>query len=189
MSIEKKNFLSEIKSRTGVNANRCYQCGKCSAGCAVNEEMDFPPSVVMRMLQTGDPDCYDEILHSQSIWLCVSCQNCVTRCPMEIDIPRLMDFLREKALEKGTVNKKSKDIISFHKSFLDSVKYTGHLYEIGLVGGYKLRTLHLLQDLNVAPGMFFKGKLPILPELVKDRKQLSAIFSKTDKKHKDTNKL
>jgi Heterodisulfide reductase, subunit C len=180
--MEKGSCVSEIKLRTGVNVNRCYQCGKCSAGCAVNEEMDFPPSLVMRMLQTGNEEYYNEILYSQSIWLCISCQNCLTRCPMEIDIPHLMDYLREKALEKKTINEKAKNIISFHKAFLDSVKYTGRLYEIGLIGGYKMRTLNLLQDLTLAPVMFVKGKLPIFPELVKNRRQLSVIFSRTRKK-------
>lgn len=182
MSIEKEGYISEIKSHTGVNVNRCYQCGKCSAGCAVNEEMDYPPSMVMRMLQTGEEDYYNKILHSQSIWLCVTCQNCLTRCPMQIDIPKLMDYMREKALEKGTASKKVKNIISFHKSFLDSIKYTGRLYEIGLVGSYKMRTFNLLQDLTVAPGMFVKGKLPLLPEMVKDKKQIKTIFSKTKEK-------
>jgi heterodisulfide reductase subunit C len=177
MLTEKEGIISEIKAHTGVNANRCYQCGKCSAGCAVNEEMDFPPSVVMRMLQTGEEECYNELLHSQTIWLCVSCQNCVTRCPMAIDIPRLMDYLREKALQKKTINKNAKNIVSFHKSFLDSIKYTGRLYEIGLVGGYKMRSLNLLQDLTVAPAMFLKGKLPILPEMVEDKKQMKNIFN------------
>ena len=181
MSAEKKGYISEIKAHTDVNVNRCYQCGKCSAGCSVNEEMDFPPSVVMRMLQTNDTENYNEILHSQSIWLCVSCQNCLTRCPMQIDIPQLMDYLRDQALKKGTVNKKSKKIISFHNSFLDSVKHTGRLYEIGLIAGYKMRTFNILQDMNVAPGMFAKGKLPLFPEMVKDKKQLSTIFSKTKK--------
>jgi len=185
MSADKKGYISEIESHTGVNVNRCYQCGKCSAGCAVNEEMDYPPSVVMRMLQTGEESYYNEILHSQTIWLCVSCQNCVTRCPMEIDIPRLMDYLREQALQKKTINKKAKNIISFHKSFLDSIKYTGRLYEIGLVGGYKARTFNLTQDLTVAPGMFVKGKLPLFPEMVKGKKQIANIFSKTGKTSKE----
>lgn len=177
--MEKQGYISEIKSETGVNVNRCYQCGKCSAGCAVVDEMDYPPSMVMRMLQTNDDNNYKSLLQSQSIWLCVSCQNCLTRCPMQIDIPQLMDYMREKALAKKVVNKKSSNILSFHRAFLDSVKHTGRLYEIGLVAGYKARTFNLFQDMNVAPGMFMKGKLPILPEMVKDKKQLSTIFSKT----------
>jgi len=179
--MEKEGYISEIKSNTDVNVNRCYQCGKCSAGCAVSEEMDFPPSRVMRMLQTGEAENYKEILSSESIWLCVSCQNCLTRCPMEIDIPKLMDYLRSKALKEKTVNKKSCKILSFHRAFLDSVKYTGRLYEIGLIADYKTRTFNIIQDLDVAPKMFIKGKLPIIPEMVKNKKQLSAIFKNTKK--------
>lgn len=181
---EIKGYVAEIASDTGVNVNRCYQCGKCSAGCAVNLEMDYPPSVVMRMLQTGDTNNLDEILKSESIWLCVSCQNCLTRCPMQIDIPGLMDYMREKALAKGIANKKAKNILSFHKAFLDSVKYTGRLYEIGLVANYKLRSFKLTQDLDVVPGMLARGKLPFIPELVEDRKNISRIFAKTTGEHK-----
>lgn len=177
--MEKKGYIHEIKSGTNINVNRCYQCGKCSAGCAIAEDMDFPPSMVMRMLQTNDEANYKKLLNSEAIWLCVSCQNCLTRCPMEIDIPQLMDYMREKALENKTVNKKSRNILSFHKAFLDTVKHTGRLYEIGLVAGYKLRTFNILQDINVAPSMFAKGKLPILPEMVKGKKQINTIFEKT----------
>lgn len=189
MLTEKRGHISDIKSHTGVNVNRCYQCGKCSAGCAVNEEMDYPPSLIMRMLQTGDEKYYDEILHSQAIWLCVSCQNCLTRCPMEIDIPQMMDYLRSKALEKGVVNENSKNVVAFHKAFLDSVRYTGRLYEIGLVAGYKLRTFNILQDLPIVPGMLVRGKLPIIPEVVKNRKQLSSLFSKTKANEKMSSKI
>jgi heterodisulfide reductase subunit C len=176
--MENQGYISEIKANTSVNVNRCYQCGKCSAGCAVSEEMDYPPSRVMRMLQTNETENYREILSSESIWLCVSCQNCLSRCPMEIDIPHLMDYLREKALLEKTVNKKSKNILSFHRAFLDSVKYTGRLYEIGLIADYKIRTFNILQDMDVAPKMFAKGKLPLKPEMVKNKKQISAIFNK-----------
>jgi heterodisulfide reductase subunit C len=172
----KNGYISEIKLNTGVNVDRCYQCGKCSAGCAVSEEMDFPPSRVMRMLQTNEEENYREILASESIWLCVSCQNCLTRCPMEIDMPQLMDYLREKAIQEKTVNKKSRNILSFHRAFLDSVKYIGRLYEIGLIANYKVRTFNVLQDMDVAPKMFAKGKLPIKPELVKNRKQIGVLF-------------
>ncbi|MDR0683120.1 MAG: 4Fe-4S dicluster domain-containing protein [Dysgonamonadaceae bacterium] len=175
---EKTGYISEIKLKTGVNVNRCYQCGKCTAGCAVAEEMDYPPSKMMRMLQTRDDNNYNKILASETIWLCVSCQNCLTRCPMEIDIPQLMDYLREKAIRKKKMNKKAKHVLAFHRAFLDSVKYTGRLYEIGLIADYKVRTLHIFQDMDVAPKMFVKGKLPVLPEIVEDKKQIKTIFSK-----------
>lgn len=174
------DYISDVRKATGVNVNKCYQCGKCSAGCVLSDDMDFPPSRVMRMLQTKNEENYKKILNSETIWLCVSCQNCLTRCPMEIDIPALMDYLRAKSLEKNLANKKSKNIISFHKSFIDSIKYTGRLYEIGLVADYKMRTRKLMQDIALVPSMLSKGKLPLLPEQIKDKKLLSEMFKKTD---------
>lgn len=180
---KKKNSLSsEVLDETGVLAIKCYQCGKCSAGCPVVEEMDYTPSMVMRMLQTGDEAEAEKLLHSMSIWLCVTCEMCVTRCPMEIDIPKMMDFLRQKSLIEVKMNPKARKIIAFHKSFLDSINFTGRLYEMGLIVDYKMRTGDLMQDVAVAPKMFFKGKLNPIPELIKGRKNMSEIFKNSKKK-------
>ena len=175
----------EITMDTGVIINKCYQCGKCSAGCPVATEMDYPPSLVMRMLQTDDPSHYDKLLKSMSIWLCVSCEMCLTRCPMEIDIPVLMDYMRQKSYKAKKTNPQAKKIISFHKSFLDSINYTGRLYEMGLIVDYKMRTGAMTQDVAVAPKMFIKGKLNPVPELIKGRKKVAAIFNRVQNNNKE----
>jgi heterodisulfide reductase subunit C2 len=173
-----------ILAHTGVEVSHCYQCGKCSAGCPLSEEMEYPPSYVMRMLQTRDPVMEDKILRSFTIWVCLTCEMCYSRCPMSIDIPKIMDFLREKSLKEGKTNPRAKHIIAFHKSFLDSIRITGRLYEIGLLVDYKSRTLKLLQDLSLAPKMFIRGKLNILPELIKGMAGVSSIFTRSNKKNK-----
>lgn len=177
--IKTASLSSEVHDATGVLAIKCYQCGKCSAGCPVVDEMDYAPSMVMRMLQTGDEAESEKLLRSMSIWLCVTCEMCVTRCPMEIDIPKMMDFLRQKSLSENKANPKARKIIAFHKSFLDSINFTGRLYEMGLIVDYKMRTGDMMQDVAVAPKMFFKGKLNPIPELIKGRKNMSEIFRKT----------
>ena len=169
----------EVRMDTGVVIHKCYQCGKCSAGCPVATEMDYPPSLVLRMLQTDSPDNYDKLLKSMSIWLCVSCEMCLTRCPMEIDIPKLMDYMRQKSMKAKKTNPQAKKIIAFHRSFLDSIKTTGRLYEMGLVVDYKMRTGDIMQDVTVAPKMFIKGKLNPIPELIKGRKKVAAIFNRS----------
>jgi heterodisulfide reductase subunit C2 len=175
------SLSSQVHDETGVLAIKCYQCGKCSAGCPVVDEMDFAPSMVMRMLQTGDEAEAEKLLRSMSIWLCVTCEMCVARCPMEIDIPKVMDFLRQKSLNENKANPRARKIIAFHKSFLDSINFTGRLYEMGLIVDYKMRTGDLLQDVTVAPKMFLKGKLNPFPELIKGRKNMSEIFKRTKK--------
>jgi heterodisulfide reductase subunit C len=175
----------EVLEHTEVKVSHCYQCGKCSAGCPLSEEMDYPPSVIMRMLQTGNPELEDRVLRSFSIWVCLTCEMCFARCPMSIDIPKMMDFLREKSLKEKKANRKAKEIIAFHKSFLDSIRYTGRLYEIGLFADYKARTLKILDDMVLAPKMLKRGKLNIIPELVKDRSGVASIFRKTVKKNKN----
>jgi heterodisulfide reductase subunit C len=141
--------------------------------------MDYPPSLVLRMLQTAEPAQAEKIYKSMSIWLCVSCEMCLSRCPMEIDIPKLMDYMRQKSFLAKKVNPQAKKIVSFHKSFLDSINYTGRLYEMGLIVDYKMRTGAMTQDVKVAPKMFAKGKLNPVPEVIKGRKKVSAIFKKT----------
>lgn len=166
-----------------VNSARCYQCGKCSAGCPLAEDMDITSSTVMRMLQTEDPDTDLELLRSKAIWLCASCEMCISRCPMQIDIPKVMDYLRQKSIEKGVQNKEAnKNIVAFHRSFLDMIRLTGRSYEVGLVVDYKMRSKKLMQDLTVAPQMLSRGKLPLLPEAVKDRKSIQRIFKKSSRK-------
>ena len=104
---------------------------------------------------------------------------------MSIDIPKMMDFLREKSMREKKANRRAKEIIAFHRSFLDTIRYTGRLYEIGLLAGYKTRTLKILDDMELAPKMLKRGKLNIFPELIKDRAGVASIFRKTSKKSKN----
>jgi len=175
----------DIKKACGENVFKCYQCGKCSAGCPLAEEMDIKPSQVLRMVQTGVAGHSEKVLSSFAIWLCLTCETCVARCPQEVDLPKIMDYLRERSMREGKINPKAKEIVAFHKSFLDSIKYTGRLYEIGLVGGYKTRTMHFLQDVLLAPVMFLKGKLGIFPHVIKGCSKIRRIFDNTIGKRGD----
>ena len=174
-------LAARVLEKTGVDVARCYQCGKCSAGCPLAAEMDFPPSQVMHLLQlaSGFPEFADLALRSHTIWLCLTCEICYARCPMELDIPKVMDALRHESLARKMVNPRARDILAFHRAFLDSLRYTGRLFEMGQIVDYKLRSRHFLQDMLQAPWMFFVGKLHLLPERVRDRRLLGRIFART----------
>jgi heterodisulfide reductase subunit C2 len=180
--IDRNSLAAEIEKSAGVVAQKCYQCGKCSAGCPVSNEMDLSPNYIMRMLQTENPGNDEKILKAHSIWLCVSCEMCLSRCPYEIDIPSIMDYLRQKSIKEKLVNPKAKNIINFHKSFLNSIKHTGRLFELGLILDYKRRSFRLMQDLLLAPKMIIRGKLHFIPEMIKGTGSIRKIFKKTKNK-------
>lgn len=177
-TIERNSLSAAIEKSVGVKAQKCYQCGKCSAGCPVASEMEYPPSMVMRMLQTENPANDEKVLRSNTIWLCLTCEMCLSRCPMEIDIPSMMDNLRQQSLKQGKQSPQAKNVIAFHKSFLRSIRYTGRLYELGLIVDYKRQSLNMTQDITLAPKMISKGKLHFIPERIKGLSQISSIFKK-----------
>ena len=181
LNTESTSLAYLVEKNAEVQAQKCYQCGKCTAGCPVAYDMDIPPSMVMRLLQTESQANDELILRSYSIWLCVTCEMCWSRCPMEIDIPSVMDFLRQKSLGEKKVNRKAANIVAFHKSFLNSIRFTGKLFELGLILDYKRQSLKLMQDVALAPGMISRGKLHFIPEIIKGRAHLAGIFKKTQK--------
>jgi heterodisulfide reductase subunit C2 len=170
-----------IKDRTGISVAKCYQCGKCSAGCPMTDDMDYTPSNLLRMLQYETPEMDDKVLRSETVWYCVTCEMCLGRCPQEVDLPMIMPFLKRESLKQKKVNPKSKKMVQFHQAFVDMVNKTGRLYELGFVVDYNMRSGKLLHDATLAPFLFFKGKLNLLPHAVKDRKNLKDIFKKTKK--------
>lgn len=175
----KRTTAERIMEATGVDIAKCYQCGKCTAGCVLADNMDYPSSMIMRMLQTHDDDEYRKVLSSEAIWLCLNCENCIGRCPKEVDIPKVMDYLRIESIKRRLVSKKAKPVLSFYRSFLDSIKMSGRLSEVVLTIGFKLRTFRLWQDVKLVPSMLSKGKLKFIPESIKDRKGMKVLFKKS----------
>jgi heterodisulfide reductase subunit C len=90
-------FVCQVEEISGQDLLACNQCGKCSAGCPVVAAMDLVPNHVIRMAQLG----MEEVLESETIWICASCLTCATRCPKGVDLPRLMEALRQIALRQG----------------------------------------------------------------------------------------
>ena len=170
-------FLDDVETKSGAKVGACYQCRKCTNGCPLAFEMDMMPNQVMRAVQLG---LRDEVLGSETVWLCASCQTCTTRCPNDIDIAHVMDSLRQLSLEGG-VDVSEPNIVKFHRAFLDSVKRHGRVFELGMVGKYKLVARDPFGGARVGMGMLKKGKLKLLPSNVKGKREVREMFNKPGK--------
>jgi heterodisulfide reductase subunit C2 len=171
-----KTFVDELAEKTGIQVRKCYQCGKCTAGCPMVPDMDFTPSQIMRLVQLGKREA---ALGSKTIWFCASCLTCTTRCPQEVKIAEVMDALRAMAYQEKKAHPAARKNVAFLKAFLGSVRRRGRLHEVGMVMDYKTRARDFFADLLLAPKMFLKGKLKLFGKPVKDRRHMARIFEHT----------
>lgn len=176
---EKRSLAGEIKDLTGKNPAACYQCGKCSAGCPMAEEMKRRPHEIMRLIQLG---LGEALLDEESPWLCLTCETCTARCPNECDPAKIIDGLRE--LAQKSEKRGPRRIAAFHKSFLEQIELFGRVFELGLVGTYKLRSGALLDDVLKTPAMLRRRKLGFIPQRIKGVKEVRQIFRACRKEKK-----
>lgn len=178
------NWLNEVNLISGESVSSCYQCKTCSSACPVSFAMDILPHQIVHMIRMG---LKEEVLKSASIWICASCETCTTRCPNDIDVAKIIDTMRMASL-KSDLKKGDRHPAVFHSSVLQSVKMTGKLYELGMIGLYMLRTSGdlvsniksgaLLEDMKVGLKLFMNGKLKIIPRIVKRKSSIRKAFKK-----------
>jgi len=170
------DFANKIQTLIGHNANLCYQCKKCTAGCPLVYEMDYSPSQIIYAARLGMKDL---VLKSKTIWLCASCETCTTRCPQDVDIAKVMDAARILA-RKEKFKPGVWEIPIFNKTFLQNIRIFGRLYEAGLTLFLKLRTGEFKKDLDLGIKMIKKGKLKLLPSFTRIV-EVNRLFSKVKK--------
>jgi heterodisulfide reductase subunit C len=173
-SEEAEGLIRRIEQMTGADLRACYQCKRCTSGCPVSKLAGSPPSEIMRRLHL---QADDELLDSEIIWMCVSCETCSARCPMGIDVAAVMDALRQLAREKNAATPEG-NVPLFNRAFLETVKFFGRTYDIAMIAAYKLGSRKLMDDTEKFPSMLKKRKIALLPSLSADRKTTRRIFSK-----------
>lgn len=137
-------------------------------------EMDLKTHEIIRLLQL---DKAERLLASESIWLCLTCETCTTRCPNLFDPAAVIDALREAALKENP-SLVPRKISAFHSAFLDQIRTHGRVFEFGLVAGYKLRSGALFADVDSVPGMLARGKLALAPNRIEAIQEIRQIFDK-----------
>jgi len=174
----------EVKVRSGVDLAKCYQCGECTAGCPMTPEMDAGPTKVLRLIQLG---MEDELFNLNTPYYCASCETCTTRCPNDIDIAQVMDVVRQMARLKWK-KPPVKEPNIFQDVFLDSLKHHGTVYEPLVAFFNNFKSLHFFQDLDLAPKLLLRGRMPLLPHQSKNKDKLLKIMQNAEAFEKEAGK-
>lgn len=174
---EDLTLLHEVSVATaGVShLEMCIQCGSCGGSCPSAADMDHTPRMLFAMLRAG---MRDEVLHSNTPWICVSCYHCVVRCPQLVHIPDVMYTLKGMAIKAKLY--KDSTAPNFSQTFVGMVETFGRSFELGLATRHYLQhyPLRLPGMAIMGLGLMTKNRMTILPKQIKHMDQLKAILEK-----------
>jgi heterodisulfide reductase subunit C len=123
----KKEINDRLTKLTDEISEYCFQCAKCTSGCEAHKLLELEPHKIVALLKRG---LINELVNSDVIWTCMSCQKCRERCPQRVAPVEILYALKNMAVITG------KQIPG---------KYTGMLQSIlsmGLIQDVQLTTTH-----------------------------------------------
>ncbi len=173
-------YYKRVEELGGEKVSTCFQCQKCTNGCPLTFAMDIDPHRVIHSIQLG---LTDEILDSDTIWVCASCETCTARCPNDIDIAHVMDTLRQLSVKSG-IKDSQKQVPIFHSTFLSSIKTFGRVHEASMALLFAFRSERITgvgKQVGLGLEMLRKGKIRIIPHRLMAGKQVKDIFSRSER--------
>jgi quinone-modifying oxidoreductase subunit QmoC len=182
----RNSFLKEVEANVeeGSWVKMCMQCGVCSGSCPFGPHWDHPPQELFMMIRAGKRD---DVLQSESMWMCTSCYNCIVRCPRELPITHIMHGLANYANRLG-IAPKNQPTRKFAGMFWKNLTKKGRVNELklgvalyfmnGFVDGIKTALkaaplgMSMIKTKRMSPMEYFGG------HGVKDTSGLHAILKK-----------
>ncbi len=159
----------------GEQIVHCLQCGSCGGSCPNGADMQYTPRTLFALINANKRQ---EVLSSNTMWCCVSCYLCTTRCPQSIPITDIMYQLKRMAIAENCSN--GSDAPALAKTFTDYVDKYGRAFELGLASRFYLlnKPFAMLKMGPMGLGMFTRGRMSLTPTKIKRLDQLQALIKK-----------
>ena len=137
--------------------------------------MDHTPRQLFALIRAG---MRDEVLRSNTPWICVSCYHCVVRCPQNVHITDVMYTLKSMAIHARLYQDSTAP--DFSRTFVHFVEHYGRSFEFGLATRHYLRhyPLRLPGMAQMGLGMLNKGRMRMTPRRIEGIAQLQAILAR-----------
>lgn len=169
-------FAAEIAAEVeeGELLHRCIQCGTCSSVCPVSAYMDLTPRRLIAMTRAG---ARDDVLHSMSPWVCVSCYACTVECPKRIPITEIMHALRRISLREETYPRRFTTPV-MTKEFVEIIEARGRSTESWISMKLYLKTnpALLLKNAGLAMRLLRQGRIGVRRASIRKRRELRALL-------------
>jgi heterodisulfide reductase subunit C len=176
-AIKKGTFLEQVVKATpgGERLLHCMQCGSCGGSCPSGADMEYTPRAIFALIQAEQREA---VLAANTMWACVSCYFCTTRCPQKIPITDVMYSLKRIAIAEGKARGTNAPALA--KTFTDLVDKNGRSFEFGLASSYYLlnKPLAMIKMVPMGIRMFTRGRMSLTPAKIKKIGQLQAIIKK-----------
>jgi heterodisulfide reductase subunit C len=94
------DFKYKIVDReSGKEIYNCFSCGTCTAGCP-ERDLDalYSPRKVIKNVLLG---MKDNVFNNKFVEICSTHHRCITQCPQGVEIPKLMNAIRNIASKEG----------------------------------------------------------------------------------------
>ncbi|MCB1867035.1 MAG: 4Fe-4S dicluster domain-containing protein [Gammaproteobacteria bacterium] len=126
----RNSFLKEVEANVeeGEWVKMCMQCGVCAGSCPLGNAWEHPPQEIFMMIRAGKRE---QVLGSESMWMCTSCYNCIARCPRGLPITHIMHGLAHYAKRLGLVPK-NQPTQKFAQLFWQNLTKKGRVNELKL---------------------------------------------------------
>jgi heterodisulfide reductase subunit C len=176
-AVKAGTFLAQVIEATpgGEQLLHCLQCGSCGGSCPSGADMQYTPRTLFALINA---EKRKEVLESNTIWACVSCYFCTTRCPQNIPITDIIYSLKRISISEGMA--KDTDAPALARTFTDLLDKYGRSFEFGLASRFYLfnKPFAMLKMGPMGLSMFTRGRMALTPTKIKKLEQLQAIIKK-----------
>ena len=137
--------------------------------------MESTPRRLFALISAGQRD---QVLDSNTMWMCVSCYLCTSRCPQKIPITDIMYTLKRMSVAEGHAAHGSGAALA--RTFTGYVDRYGRSFEFGIASRFYLthKPSSLLRMGPLGLSMFQKGRMSLMPTRIRQVDQLRAIIDR-----------
>ncbi len=121
-------FSRKIEEISGEPYRKCMQCGTCSGVCPVDGVTDITPRRLIHLAMLGLKDAAMSYNMSR---MCASCHACQIRCPRGLEVPRIVEAVRQVQLRAN------KDMVDIPKISRETLKDAS---QIAMVSSFRKHT-------------------------------------------------